>query len=59
MGNFLRNNEFFSNIPHAIQIILYYNNFGVSNPLGNKIKKHKTSIFYFFWGIFLQNIVQD
>lgn len=46
-GKFFRNNELFSNIFHVVQIILYHDEFGVSNPLGNKIKKYKTSTFYF------------
>ena len=30
---------------------IYHDDFGVSNLLGNKIKKIKTSAFYFvFWG---------
>ena len=55
-----RNDELLINILHETQIILYHDNFGVSNPLGNKRKKHKTSAFYFaFWGIFLQNMGED
>ena len=46
-GKFFRNNELFSNIFHVVQIILYHDEFGVSNPLGNKIKKYKTSTSYF------------
>ena len=50
IGKTFRNDEFLSNILHEIQIILYHNDFGVSNPLGNKRKKYKTSTFYFvFW----------
>ena len=29
---------------------MYHDDFGVSNPLGNKIKKYKTSAFYFVLG---------
>ena len=49
-GKFFRNNELFSNTFHAIQIILYHDNFQVSNLLENKIKKLKTSTFYFVFG---------
>ena len=30
--------------------MLYHGDFGVSNPLGNKVKKYKTSAFYFCLG---------
>ena len=46
-GKIFRNDELLSNILHEIQVMLYHDNFGVSNLLGNKIKKHKTSAFYF------------
>ena len=42
-GKIFRNDELLHNIIHEIQIVLYHDDFGVSNPLGNKIKKHKTS----------------
>ena len=49
-GKFFRNNELFSNTLDAIQIILYHDDFQVSNLLENKIKKLKTSTFYFVFG---------
>ena len=49
-GKFFRNNKLFSNTLHAIQIILYHDDFQVSNLLENKIKKLKTSTFYFVFG---------
>ena len=59
-GKIFRNDELLNNILHQIQIILYHDDFRVSNPLRNKKKKHKTSAFYFvFWGIFLQNMGQN
>ena len=45
-----RNNERFSNILLTVQIMLYQDDFQVSNPLENKIKKHKISAFYFVLG---------
>ena len=35
-----RNDELLSNILYEIQIIFYHDDFGVSNPLRNEIKKH-------------------
>ena len=59
-GKIFRNDKLLSNILHEIQIVFYHYDFGVSNPQGNKTKKHKISAFYFvLWGIFLQNIGQD
>ena len=48
--SFFRNNELFSNVLLAVQIILYHDEFQVSNPLGNKTKKHEISAFYFVLG---------
>ena len=48
-GLFYRKNKLLSNVPNCLQIILYHNYFGLSNPLGNKIK-YKTSAFYFVLG---------
>ena len=42
-------NEPFSNFL-SLQLILYHDDFGVSNPLRNKIKKYKTSVFHFVLG---------
>ena len=39
-GKLFKNNELFSDIIHAIQIILYHVDFGVSNPLVMVIKKY-------------------
>ena len=49
-GSFYRKNKLMSNVPNCLQIILYHNDFGLSSPLRNKIKKYKTSSFYFVLG---------
>ena len=47
-GKTFRNDELLSNIFHEIQIILYHDNFGVSNLLGSKINiKHLDSTLCF------------
>ena len=38
-GSFYRKNKLLSNVSNCLQIILYHDDFGLSNPLGNKIKK--------------------
>ena len=48
--SFFRNNELFNNILLTVQIILYHDNFQVSNPLGKKKKKLKISAFYLVLG---------
>ena len=49
-GLFFKKNDLLSTEDYAIQIILYHDDFGISNPLGNKVKKYKTSAFYFVLG---------
>ena len=49
-GCLYQKNELFSNFQYSLQLILYHDDFGVSNLLGNKIKKYKTSPFYFVLG---------
>ena len=39
-----------SNVPNCLEIILYRDDFDLSNPLENNIKKYKTSAFYFVLG---------
>ena len=48
-GSICQKNEPFSNFL-SLQLILYHDDFGVSNPLRNKIKKYKTSVFRFVLG---------
>lgn len=49
-GTKVRGNSFFHENPHGLQILLYHDDFEVSNPLGNKVKKYKISAFYFVLG---------
>jgi len=39
-----RNHPLFSRDPLALQILMYYDNVEVVNPLGSKTKKHKQGI---------------
>ena len=45
-GSVYRNNPLFKSEPHALQLILYHDDFQVANPLGNKTVFHKMSGFY-------------
>ena len=49
-GYRLKNNLLSSTSNHQLRIILHHDGFGISNPLGNKVKKYKTSEFYFCLG---------
>lgn len=40
-GNLFRIHPLYSCDPHALQIILYYDDLEVCNPLGSSVKKHK------------------
>ncbi len=45
-GSVIANNHLFSTDPTALQLILYYDEFTVVNPLGSKVKKYKVEAFY-------------
>ena len=47
---FLQEEQTIGNCAKLFTIILYHDDFGVSNPLGNKLKKYKMSAFYFVLG---------
>ena len=47
-GTVFQNHELFSNDPTALQILLYYDDINLSNPLTNKI--HKITLFYYQLG---------
>ena len=49
-GYRFKNNLLSSTSNHQLRIILHHDGFGISNPLGNKVKKYKTSEFYFCLG---------
>ena len=42
-GQFFKSYPVFSRHPEALQIILYYDDLEVCNPLGSKTKEHKLS----------------
>lgn len=49
-GKLFSEHRGFLDNPHALQIQLYYDEFVVCNPLGNKISQCKTSAFYYVLG---------
>lgn len=46
-GAYCRKHPLFSSDEHALQIVLYYDDFGAINPLGHRAKKYKICAFYF------------
>ena len=52
-GQVYRQHPLFSRDPHALQIILYYDDVEVVNPLGSKTSKHKVGneIFLFHYTV--------
>lgn len=49
-GLLFRNNELFGSDPTALQIMLYFDEFTASNPIGNKVKNFKIGAFYMLLG---------
>ena len=49
-GKHFRTHPLFSNDPHALQIIAYYDELEVANPLGSYDKVHKLGVLSFFLG---------
>ena len=49
-GEVFKNNNLFSTLQNCLEIILYHDDFGTVNPLGNKVSKYKISAFYFLIG---------
>lgn len=49
-GSHYRKNEFFSNYNNSLAIIFYYDDLGITNPLGGASKIHKMSMFYWTLG---------
>jgi len=49
-GSLFQQHPLFSSNFHALQIILYYDEFTAVNPLGHRAKKYKISAFYFMLG---------
>ena len=46
-GEMWRENALFTSDEPSLQLILYHDDFKFVNPLGNKVVKHKSSVFYF------------
>ncbi|XP_053475799.1 uncharacterized protein LOC128605004 [Ictalurus furcatus] len=46
-GSYFQNHALFSQQKHALQILLYYNDFETANPLGSKRGIHKLGCIYF------------
>ena len=49
-GSLFKKNKLLATVPNCSEIILYHDDFGVSNPLRNKFKKYKMPAFYFVLG---------
>ena len=49
-GTVFSNHSLFSTNKHALQIVGYYDDLEVVNPLGSYMKKHKLGCLYFFLG---------
>ncbi|RUM28373.1 MAG: hypothetical protein DSY42_08510 [Aquifex sp.] len=49
-GSVIANNPLFSADPTALQLMLYYDEFTVVNPLGSKVRKYKVGGFYMTLG---------
>ena len=49
-GEAFKNNNLFRTSQNCLEIILYHDDFGTVNPLGNKVSKYKISAFYFVLG---------
>ena len=49
-GELFKENILFSESHKHLQLMLYFDDFNVVNPLGNKLKKHKLSAFYMTLG---------
>ena len=49
-GSFLKSHPLFSSDPCALQIVGYYDDIEVVNPLGSYVKKHKLGCIFFFLG---------
>ena len=49
-GTVFKQNEIYKRQKNALQIILYHDDFTISNPIGNKVRNNKISSFYFMLG---------
>ena len=51
-GSAFKSNSLLNSEKKTLEIVLYHDDFGIVNPLGNKTVKYKTSGFYFVLGNF-------
>ena len=49
-GRLFKMHPLFSSDPHALQIIAYFDELEVCNPLGSHVKKHKLGLVFFSLG---------
>ena len=49
-GQVLQNHPLFTSSPTALQLLLYFDDLELCNPLGSKSRKHKISVFYVSFG---------
>ena len=49
-GSVFKSHPLFSTCPHALQIIGYYDELEVVNPIGSYVSKHKLGCLFFFLG---------
>lgn len=56
-GSFVKNHALFQANPHALQIIIYYDDIEVGNPLGSKSGNHKLGKYYpwLYYTLWLHN----
>uniref|UniRef100_A0A1X7T9Z5 Uncharacterized protein n=1 Tax=Amphimedon queenslandica TaxID=400682 RepID=A0A1X7T9Z5_AMPQE len=49
-GSIFKNHLLFSVNPTALQVMLYYDDLEICNPIGSRAKKHKIGVFYYILG---------
>ena len=47
-GSLFKSHPLFSSDPHALQVVAYYDEIEVVNPIGSFIKKHKLGCMFYF-----------
>ena len=47
-GSLFKSHPIFSSDPHALQVVAYYDELEVVNPIGSFIKKHKLGCMFYF-----------
>jgi hypothetical protein len=49
-GTVFKSHDLFSTVPSSLEILAYYDDVEVCNPLGSRAKKHKLALFYYTLG---------